>query len=482
MNIRSLPIGAKLTAWYFLMTTIGMILLGWLAHEGMRHSIRATVDEQLADRVALVRQALMSDDRANLAETFGESSGDLLQIGDENGNWIYRSRRLQALALPLPEKNKQSKNEHFGNVMLGNMPLRMITETVRANGHTYRVQAATEIDDYIEAIHRFRKTLLLIIPAVLIVSTVAGYWMSRRALAPVAHITAAASEISSRNLSARVNVPESGDELSQLARTFNAMLDRIESSMKRISQFTADASHELRTPVSIMRTRTELALRKERSVPEYQNTLRELHEDLVRTSDLVERLMLLARSDAGAELIKQESVALAEVAREALDHISPLIERKGLTLRVAVPNDILWCEGDPQLLRQLFVILLDNAVKYTSAPGEIVISLELRDGRATYTVADTGVGIEASDLPHIFERFYRADKARSRASGGAGLGLAIARWIVEAHNGSIGAESTPGFGSTFRVHLPASAPATSAETSAPARNRTHESHARFRFR
>jgi heavy metal sensor kinase len=453
MNIRSLPIGAKLTAWYFLITAIGMVSLGWLAHEGMRRSIRATVDEQLADKVAMVRQTITSDQaiaHAKLVESFGEESSDtLLQIRDENGDWLYRSRRLRSATLPWPERNK-----HFSHVTLDHMPLRMITETVRANGHTYYVQAATEIDDYIEAIRRFQKALLLIIPVVLVVATLAGYLMSRRALAPVAQITAAASEITYRNLSSRVDVPQTGDELSQLAQTFNAMLDRIESSMKRISQFTADASHELRTPVSIMRTRAELALRKERSAAEYQRTIQELHVELVRTSELVERLMLLARSDAGAELVQQTRLNISEIARNALDQVRPLIEHKGLMLQGTAPGEDIWCDGDPQLLRQLFVILLDNAVKYTTAYGTIAESLKVLDGRVTYIVADSGIGIESSDLPHIFDRFYRADKARSRESGGAGLGLAIAHWIVEAHHGRITAESTPGIGTTFRVELP----------------------------
>lgn len=465
MKIRSVPIGVKLTAWYFAMMAIGMSALGWLALAGMHRSVRTTVDEQLADRVAAVTELLQSVATDNaLADEFGEraqleTKETLLQIRDEKGNWLYQTRWLSAH--PLPESfHFKTPDKPFVNFKIGNIPLRVTSSVVSTHGHTYSIQAAVVMDDFNSASERFTHTLLVVIPGLLAAASFAGYWMSRKALAPVDQITRAAQEITVQNLSARVNVPDSEDELHRLATTFNAMLERIERSLKRITQFTADASHELRTPVSIMRTRTELALRKVRTQAEYQQIIAQLNEELVQLSELVERLMLLARTDTAAvDMLRRTRVDLTRTTREALSQIEPLMEKRQLELKVTIPDEHIWCIGDPQFLHRLFVILLDNAVKYTPATGKIVVCLSSTKDQATFIVTDTGIGIAPADLSHIFERFYRADKARSRESGGAGLGLAIGRWIAEAHGGTISAQSALGKGSEFKVSLPLSSPA-----------------------
>ncbi len=460
MKIRSIPIGVRLTAWYMAIMALGMFALGWLALAGMTRSIRLTVDEQLADRMngvqeLIVRNATLQsgDDLGNdLAEHSQlETEEILLQVRDETGNWIYQSRWLKYH--PLPDSLDATTREPIANVTVAKAPLRVLTVNIAANGHTYKVQTAVAMDDFYAAISRFRQVLLILIPVLLGAASAAGHWMSRKALAPVGQITRAAQDITVHNLSARVIVPSSGDELKQLAETFNAMLERIESSLKQITQFTADASHELRTPIAVMRTRSELALRQPRTEAEYRETIGQLHAELVRTSELVERLMSLARTDSGVDLLRRTPVDLTCIAREALTHIEPLTEARKLKMLVEIKESGVWSEGDPELLRQLFVILLDNAVKYTPQ-GQICASLSAADRHAIFTVSDTGIGIEPSDLKSIFDRFYRADRARSRESGGTGLGLAIGLWIAEVHGGSIAAKSTPGVGSDFRILLP----------------------------
>ena len=329
-----------------------------------------------------------------------------------------------------------------------------MSETVAIGAHTYSIQVAQNMDDFNEATARFRHLLLAIIPASLLAASLAGYWISKRALAPVDQITRAAQQISGANLSARLAVPNSGDELERLAETLNAMLERIDLALKQIAQFTADASHELRTPIALMRTRAELALRRPRSNAENQETIEQLHAEIVRTSDLVERLMLLARADSGASLLRFEPVELVPLVEDVLAQTSVLAEHQQLELEAELARTPICVQGDSQFLRQLFVILIDNAVKYTPAPGKIKVTLASANGSAILSVADTGIGIEAADLENIFERFYRADKARSRETGGAGLGLAIGRWIAESHRGTLAAESKPGTGSTFSVRLP----------------------------
>jgi len=232
------------------------------------------------------------------------------------------------------------------------------------------------------------------------------------------------------------------------------MLDRLEQAFRRITQFTADASHELRTPVALMRTRAEIILRKDRSEEEYREALRQILEDLQRTSALIENLMLLARADSGAQGLERAPLNMVECLEEACLEGKALAETKQISLHAELPKSPVWINGDANSLRRLFLILLDNAVKYTPPQGLIQVSLYRSNGSAVAEVRDSGIGIAARDFPHIFERFFRADPARSRQTGGAGLGLAIGKWIAEAHGGMIVAQSRPGEGSVFQVRIP----------------------------
>jgi len=204
----------------------------------------------------------------------------------------------------------------------------------------------------------------------------------------------------------------------------------------------------------VMRTRAELALRKPRSADEYREALSHMHADLEKTSDLVEKLMVLARTDHGAEQLQFERLNLREIVQDACDQGGILAESKKVNFREQIANAPVWISGDAHALRQLFLVLIDNAVKYTPPVGEVEVAVVTENGSALGIVRDTGIGISAEDLPHIFERFYRADKARSRESGGVGLGLSIGKWIAEAHGGVISVESMQGKGTVFQVRMP----------------------------
>jgi len=298
------------------------------------------------------------------------------------------------------------------------------------------------------------RVVLLLSPLLLVLASGGGYWLSRRALAPVDQITQAAQDINSNNLAKRLDVPQSGDELQRLSQTLNSMLERLEASFKRITQFTADASHELRTPLALMRTTTEVSLRTSQTVVDYREAQQEVLAELEKTSSLVEKLMLLARADAGVETLEHTPLNLAESLRDACKDGKVLAAAKQLTFTEDIESQELFVEGDSYALHRLFLILIDNAVKYTPSGGSITVGLKRSGGSAVAEFRDTGIGISADDLPSIFERFYRADKARSREFGGVGLGLSIARWVAEAHRGSIEVQSTPGTGSAFSVRLP----------------------------
>ena len=434
----SLPLRIRITAWYFTVLATGFALFGVIAYYVMRGSILETVDETMQDQAQGVRE-LIEQKSGNIElehalreiEQIREGS-DLLQVSDSGGNWIYRSRTMTQFGPPTVSEAKTS----ITNQRPHGVPLRVLTLPVQAGGKTYIVQLAYPLDDFDEALERFRRVLFLSSPLLLLLASAGGHWLSRRALAPVDQVTREAMSISAQNLSSRLVVPATGDELQRLSETLNGMLERLEQAFKRITQFTADASHELRTPVALMRTRAEIALRRPRSEEEYRESLGQILEDLRRTSSLIENLMLLARADSGAGTLQRARINMVESVGEACLEGRTLAEAKQISFYEELPRSPVWIDGDPNSLRRLLLILFDNAVKYTPAQGRITFSLSLSDGCAVAEVRDTGLGIAADDLSHIFERFFRADRARSRETGGAGLGLSIGKWIAEAHGGN----------------------------------------------
>ena len=464
----ALPIRLRLTVWYFAVLAVVLSAFGIAAYVEMRHSIHRTVDEELQIRAEGVHQLIVRNIARGAEDDLQEGlrehtelrqGGALLQVSDEQGNWLYRSPVMIDYAVPKLAPDSRNAVDFRAKIRTPKeddaiMPLRIWTTRVNVAGQTFLIQSAFEMDDFYEALDHFELLLLISIPLLLVGAAAGGYWISTRALAPVDQITQTARTISAQNLSSRLVVPKTGDELQRLSETLNGMLARLEAGFKKITQFTADASHELRTPVAVMRTRAELSLRKARSPEEYREVIAEVLNELEKTSDLIEQLMFLARADSGAEMLHFEKTNVSEVLREACHQGSALAEAKQVGFEEQIPDDSMWIDGDATSLRRLFLILIDNAVKYTPSDGHVAVSLHRSNGFAVAEVRDTGIGIAENDLPNVFERFYRADKARTRESGGVGLGLSIGRWITEVHDGEIEVESIPGRGSNFQVRLP----------------------------
>jgi heavy metal sensor kinase len=455
----TLPLRLRLTAWYFGVLAIVLSAFGVTAYLEMRHSIRQTIDEELQIRAEgvhqLIERNVQRGAKQDLPEGLREhtelrAGGALLQVSDEQGNWLYRSTVMSDYGVPRPKTIPKKATEFLGK----DVPLRIWTAEVNVGGEDYIIQSAFEMDDFYEALDHFALLLFISIPTLLLCAAAGGYWISTRALAPVDQITQTARTISAQNLSSRLDVPQTRDELQRLSETLNGMLDRLEASFKKITQFTADASHELRTPVAVMRTRAELSLRKARTAEEYRDVIAEVLTELEKTSGLIEQLMFLARADSGSETVRFTPTNVAEVLREACHQGSALAEAKQIAFQEEIPNGSIWVQGDATSLRRLFLILIDNAVKYTPANGQVEVSLRQNNGYAVTQVSDTGIGIAEADLANVFERFYRADKARTRESGGVGLGLSIGRWITEVHAGTIEVRSSPGRGSIFQIRFP----------------------------
>jgi heavy metal sensor kinase len=380
--------------------------------------------------------------------------GSLLQVCDESGAVLYRSARASEYPLALKQPCSANARIAYGADRTGRFLLRVASQAVTVQGKQFTIQVAEPMHEFEESMERFQGMLLVAAPLFLILASLGGFWMSRRALAPVDRITRDARLISIRNLSRRLEVPRARDELQRLTQTLNEMLDRIDKSVRRIVQFTADASHELRAPLTLIHTAAEFSLRRERKPEELREAMRKVVRESERTASLVDDLLVLARADSGTDELRVAPVDLVAVAHNVYEQVLTLAKPKQIRVSIKVAEEPLNVQGDEQALSRLFLILLDNAVKYTPEGGQICFQVHSRDSHAEAIVRDTGIGIAAPDLPHIYDRFWRADKVRSRNLGGAGLGLSIALWIVEQHRGAIEARSEMGKGSEFTVRLP----------------------------
>jgi heavy metal sensor kinase len=287
---------------------------------------------------------------------------------------------------------------------------------------------------------------------ILLLGLMGGWWLASRAIRPIEDISTTAVKISAGDLSQRINIGETESELGRLASVLNSTFARIDAAFAQQQQFTSDAAHELRTPVSVMLTQTQTTLNRERSAVEYRETIESCQRAAQRMRRLIESLLELARLDAGQQQMKQLRFDLAQTARDCVTLVGPLAEERHVKISCDVPP--MDCVGDSERLAQVITNLLTNAITYNKESGEVRVNGETKDGSVILTIQDTGVGISAADLSRVFDRFYRADT--SRTSGNSGLGLAISKAIVEAHGGAIEVSSQLDIGTVFTIRLPGS--------------------------
>lgn len=433
----------------------------WICDLGFQRSIETTVnDASRSDLQTLARllanfsaqsEPQLREQLAQLADVW--PNGALFEVSGGNRAWLFRPPRF-AHAMPgLPPV--RGDETLFFTTNLDRLQYRIALRRITLGGQTFEIHAAVPTEPFDQALDRFRLLEKQALPLLVLLASLLGYWLSARALAPVTHIMATAQSISAQNLSRRLELPKAHDELRQLTETLNVMLDRIEHSFRRITQFTADASHDFRTPIAIIRTTSEIALRRPRADSEYRESLSRILKTSIETSELLENLLTLARADAGVVALDMQTLDLAASVRRAQDRALALSAEKPLQFTAQLPPAPVWVNANSIAIDRLLLILIDNAVKYTPAGGRCAIELSHDPGQAHIAIRDTGIGISPNDLNRIFERFTRADASRSRETPGAGLGLAIARWITEIHGGTIAAESHLGLGSVFHVRLPA---------------------------
>ncbi|MEO6724227.1 MAG: ATP-binding protein [Blastocatellia bacterium] len=399
-----------------------------------------------------------------------------MMIFDASGHLLAEKPLPGNLQVSLPPLSLPAKNEvRFDSISSGSAKpygeagragwLRVATQRVclSSNSQCQIIVVAEPNNALAAELALLRNIFLLAIPAVLLLAGLGGWFLARKTLAPVVNMAESARRISAEHLDERLPVANPRDELGRLTATFNEMLARLESSFTQQRQFMADASHELRTPLSVLWTAAAITLEQpRREEGEYREALTIIDEQVKRLSRIVEEMFTLARADAGGRELRPCDFYLDELIAETARAAGVLASRKQISVEWAPAPETMY-RGDEALLKQMLLNLLDNAIKHTAAGGRVLLRLEQAGPNYWVTVADTGTGIPAEAQPHIFERFYRADKARSREAngnasghgGGAGLGLSIASWIAEAHGGSLTLQDSGPTGSTFRISLPA---------------------------
>jgi heavy metal sensor kinase len=465
MNV---TIRARLTALYFLVLAASFGVFVWISDAGFRRSIEVTVNDasgvNLESLERFVERSPAQDDAKagkELAELAGWwPSGVVFEIADGEGNWIFRSPQFLQADAQLPAIAEGPVR--FFTTNLDHIQYRIALQKFQSSGRTYEIHTAVPTEPFDRALDNFRDIEREFVPLLIVLASLLGYWLSGRSLEPVTRIIGTAEHIGVDNLARRLEVPRARDELRRLTLALNAMLERIESSFKRITQFTADASHDLRTPLCVIRTVAEVTLRRPRTDQQYADALWKILHTSEETTNLLENLLTLARADAGTTGIELHLMDLNIHVRKAQQRALLLAANKSLDITVRTPGEPVWVRADSIAIDRLLLILLDNAIKYTPEGGFCEIELLARAQETQILVRDSGIGIPEHELTLIFERSYRTDRARSRETGGAGLGLAIARWITQIHGGSITAESHIGAGSLFRVCLPAARQAAAA--------------------
>jgi len=458
INLRSLRI--RLFLLYIIFALTSMICLGcfsyWYLSEALASSRQHTMEAREERAIQFVEAWPKRDTSLSLAEklhqlSIGIASTDTIQVYEMDGTLIYSSPGDPTLKTPWPDKPCIEKC--YGLIQKNGHAIRTLDHVITLDGRKVRLSLTGKIDEHFEILRAVRNSYLLFCPLLLLASVAGGFILSTRALEPVSRMTTEARKIGIQDLERRLPVPDTGDELQVLAETWNELLGRLETAVARLTQFTGDISHDLSTTITIMLTTAGLALSRRRSAEEYRTALSTISVECEATSQLLDDLLAVARADLVHQNIEWKPVDISEIVLEVCQHFEARARLKGQSLTSNVADDM-WMLGDFSLLRRMVTILLDNAIKYTPESGSILIALTASGQIIQLQVSDTGIGIPAEALPKIFDRFYRVDESRSQDEGSSGLGLSIAKWVVEAHRSTITVDSTPGEGSTFTVSLP----------------------------
>jgi two-component system OmpR family sensor kinase len=480
-------IRGRLTLWYATALILSIAIFAVVLYFARRSDTYQDLDQRIQSEADLTAGILAESYRARGSLVEQDTAGrpiltaevaavlevvpDFLLVTSRDGRLLFASpdaraltfgefEQLNSIAQPPPGERAHTTGRY--RVKPNGPTLHYIVRAVPDAGDQFgAILAGADTKSAELRLEQLLLTILIaffvgVVPAILV-----GGWLAARALEPVDRMITEVREITDgRSLHRRLALPMTRDELSRLAETVNQMMTRLERSFAALRRFTADASHELKTPLTVVRAGVERAITRPGMPQDALAPLEETLQEVNRMTELLDSLLTLARADEGRAELHREPVDLREILEEAGETGELLAEHAGVGMEIRLPAEPVVLAVDRSRVRQLALNLIENAVKYTPRGGHVSVELAGNDGRVTFTVADTGIGIAPGDLPHVFDRFWRADSARTRTSerAGTGLGLAICKWIAEAHGGTIEVQSRPGRGTTFTVGLPRSEP------------------------
>ncbi len=474
--MKALSIRARLAVFYTTVFAVVLALFAALSYQVATRQLRQEFDVKL-DHVSAGARGYLEfvngqprfhydvEDREE--RFFIDLATEYLQLYTDDGGLVLESDASRQAKLAIPPQQvketlgrlaadvqtKSTRFSEFDEVRSGGMHWRFHNAIVKDGGRVYLLRVGTLTEPLDAVVRDIRKIFLAMFPIGMLMAGLGGWWMARWALKPLASLEAVAHKVSITQLGGRLPLRGTRDELDRLAATFNEMFARLEAAVSQMHQFTAGIAHELRTPMAVLQGEAELALMQAKSMDEYRRVLASQLAEFAKLNRMFEQLLLLARAEAGEVQIASDIVDLAALARSLVEQLKLLAEDHEVSLQVE-GDATLDVVGDVSWLEAVVLNLLDNAIKFTSAGGQIRITVSARGAEAALQVRDTGIGIPEQAIPHLFERFFRVDAARSSDVPGVGLGLAIVKWAVEAQHGSVSVESQPGAGSCFTVLLP----------------------------
>jgi heavy metal sensor kinase len=452
----------RLTVWYAGVLAGILVLFSVAVYAGLNHFLRRNLHESVVKDAQEVGSIVLEnanerDEGAighEVGEHFSPESNDrAIRILGQDGSQIYVSGPAQVFpAWSGPSLSDQASDMTYRPA--GGQEVLIRTQAVQAeSGKKYFIQVAASLAPTNQTLRNLLGVLALALLLATAIAVTGGFFLIRSSLKALDNMAVRAQKITSRSLHERMPISNTGDELQQLSISLNRMIERLEEAFHHISRFSADASHELRTPLTIMRGELEAAVQNSKIDPEAREALGTVLEETVRLSKIVDQLLAMSRLDAGEAFLEMSRFDFSELVRTTVEYMRLLADEKKLALKVEAAEPV-HVEGDPSRLQQVVVNLLDNAIKYTPEGGAVSVSVRAETDKAVLSVTDTGIGISEEGQAHIFERFYRTDKARSRQMGGTGLGLSIVKSIGAAHGGRVSVQSAEGRGSTFRFEIP----------------------------
>lgn len=465
MKRLDVPIKWKLTLWYGGILALILVTFSSGVYVYFRNSLQKSIDvkiRSIADVLATSmtdthQQSLFGNFERYLENVLGRKPrGKFIQIIDRSGKIGAKLDDLEAEAVQVSfaTLEKALTGETVYETFESTRPhLRMITMPILENGRVVSiVQVGSSLEDFEETMNRLLIIMIISIFTSIIVTIVVGYFMAKKALRPVDQIRRAAVKISSSNLDERIDIKGRKDELGRLAETFNAMIARLKDSFLRVNQFSIDVSHELKTPLTILKGETELALRKDRTNEEYKQSMTSNLEEIDRMSRIIDDLLLLSKAERKDIVLNLDKVDLRDLLADVCMDMKIFGQNKGVQVVLKELADVR-VTGDELKLRRMITNIVENGIKYSRPGGHVTVSSYTDNGYVCIDVQDNGIGISNDDITYIFDRFYRADRSRKRESG-SGLGLSISKWIAEVHSGIIEVESRPANGSLFKIKLP----------------------------